>query len=66
MLGLSDVLLLLVPQVRHWADEGAAASLLLSRTIRAKRPGMHVVHIASEMVPIAKVTSSWLAGLAPC
>ena len=37
------------------ADDHAVASLLLSRFNFLRRPGLHVVHIASEMVPIAKV-----------
>eukprot|EP00775_Hariotina_reticulata_P010075 gene10075-10230_t len=41
--------------VQCWADEAAAASMLLSRTIFNKRPGLHVLHVASEMVPVAKV-----------
>jgi hypothetical protein len=47
--------LLLHLQVRYWADEAAAASMLLSHTIFNKRPGLHVLHVASEMVPVAKV-----------
>eukprot|EP00883_Tetradesmus_obliquus_P012784 jgi/Sobl393_1/5661/SZX62900.1 len=41
--------------VRGWADDAAAAGMLLSQTMYANRPGVHVVHVASEMVPIAKV-----------
>jgi hypothetical protein len=41
--------------VRTWADDAAAAGMLLSQTMYANRPGVHVVHVASEMVPIAKV-----------
>ena len=37
------------------ADDGALAALLLSRFGFLRRPGLHVVHIASEMVPVAKV-----------
>jgi hypothetical protein len=29
--------------------------MLLSQTMYANRPGVHVVHVAAEMVPIAKV-----------
>ena len=36
-------------------DDHAVASLLLSRFNFLRRPGLHVVHIASEMVPVAKV-----------
>lgn len=43
------------PQVRTVADDHALASLLLSRFTFLRRPGLHVVHIASEMVPVAKV-----------
>jgi hypothetical protein len=41
-------------QVRG-AEDHAVASLLLSRFNFLRRPGLHVVHVASEMVPIAKV-----------
>ncbi|KIZ05811.1 hypothetical protein MNEG_2146 [Monoraphidium neglectum] len=41
--------------VRSVADDHAVASLLLSRFNFLRRPGLHVVHIASEMVPVAKV-----------
>ncbi|KAF8066248.1 SS4 [Scenedesmus sp. PABB004] len=41
--------------VRSWLDDAAAAGRLLSQTMFARRPGVHVVHVASEMVPIAKV-----------
>lgn len=44
------------PQVRHWADLAAAAGQLLAQTLFARRPGVHVVHITSEMVPVAKVS----------
>jgi hypothetical protein len=37
------------------ADDHAVASLLLSRFNFLRRPGLHVVHIAAEMVPVAKV-----------
>lgn len=46
-------------QVRNWSDDAAAAGLLLSQTMFTKRPGVHVVHVASEMVPIAKVRT-WM------
>jgi hypothetical protein len=36
-------------------DDHAVASLLLSRFNFLRRPGLHVVHVASEMVPVAKV-----------
>jgi hypothetical protein len=42
-------------QVRTWSDDAAAAGMLLSQTMYANRPGVHVVHVAAEMVPIAKV-----------
>jgi hypothetical protein len=42
-------------QVRHWADLAAAAGQLLAQTLWARRPGVHVMHVASEMVPVAKV-----------
>ncbi|GBF88551.1 starch synthase, chloroplastic-like protein [Raphidocelis subcapitata] len=41
--------------VRDVADDSAVASLLLSRFNFLRRPGLHVVHVASEMVPVAKV-----------
>jgi hypothetical protein len=37
--------------------------MLLSQTMYANRPGVHVVHVASEMVPIAKVSSIGLFNL---
>lgn len=43
----------LTPQARHVADDHAVASLLLSRFNFLRRPGLHVVHIASEMVPVS-------------
>ncbi len=43
--------------MRSWQDDAAAAGLLLSQTMMAKRTAVHVVHVASEVVPIAKV---WL------
>lgn len=43
-------------QVRHWADLAAAAGQLLAQTLFARRPGVHVVHVTSEMVPLAKVS----------
>lgn len=46
----------LASQVRHWADLAAAAGQLLAQTLFARRPGVHVVHITSEMVPVAKVS----------
>lgn len=39
-------------------DEAAAAAALLGQTVFAARPGVHAVHIAAEMVPLAKVR--WL------
>jgi hypothetical protein len=46
----------LVPlQVRHWADLAASAGQLLAQTLFARRPGVHVMHVTSEMVPVAKV-----------
>jgi hypothetical protein len=42
-------------QVRHWADIAAASGQLLAQTLFARRPGVHVMHITSEMVPVAKV-----------
>ena len=45
-------------QVRGWVDEAAAAAALLGQTVFAARPGVHAVHIAAEMVPLAKVR--WL------
>lgn len=54
MLKDSDFALAL--QVRHWADLAAAAGQLLAQTLFARRPGVHVVHITSEMVPVAKVS----------
>jgi hypothetical protein len=42
-------------QVRQSTDNHAVASLLLSRFTFLRRPGLHVVHVASEMVPVAKV-----------
>jgi hypothetical protein len=42
-------------QVRAWSDDAAAAGMLLSQTMYANRPNVHVVHVAAEMVPIAKV-----------
>lgn len=52
--------------VRSVPDDHAVASLLLSRFNFLQRPGLHVVHIASEMVPIAKVggLGDVVAGLA--
>lgn len=44
-----------VVQVHHWADLAAAAGQLLAQTLWARRPGVHVMHVASEMVPVAKV-----------
>jgi hypothetical protein len=41
--------------VRYCPDDHAVASLLLSRFNFLRRPGLHVVHVASEMVPVAKV-----------
>jgi hypothetical protein len=53
-------------QVRFVADDHAVASLLLSRFNFLRRPGLHVVHVASEMVPVAKVggLGDVVAGLA--
>jgi hypothetical protein len=42
-------------QVRNWADIAAASGQLLAQTLFARRPGVHVMHITSEMVPVAKV-----------
>jgi hypothetical protein len=52
--------------VRGVPDDHAVASLLLSRFNFLRRPGLHVVHIASEMVPVAKVggLGDVVAGLA--
>lgn len=46
-------------QVRHWADLAAAAGQLLAQTLFARRAGVHVMHVTSEMVPLAKV-GRWL------
>jgi heme/copper-type cytochrome/quinol oxidase subunit 3 len=48
---------LVLLQVRHWADLAAAAGQLLAQTLFARRPGVHVMHVTSEMVPVAKVIS---------
>ena len=37
------------------ADDNTVAGLLLTRFNFLRRPGLHVVHVASEMVPVAKV-----------
>ena len=41
------------PQVRH--DEPSLLSALKARCGSIQRPGLHVVHVAAEMAPIAKV-----------
>ncbi|KAI8473263.1 MAG: hypothetical protein J3K34DRAFT_519107 [Monoraphidium minutum] len=52
--------------VRWVADDGAVASLLLSRFGFLRRPGLHVVHVSAEMAPVAKVggLGDVVAGLA--
>lgn len=52
-------------QVRHWADIAAASGQLLAQTLFARRPGVHVMHITSEMVPVAKARALTCAYVLP-